>query len=269
MLAYNSVVWEFGNPGPDDQSDVGLYEPIKADPSLAVGWSLTAGAIKPCGVVQNSNCYVGPDGSERLFDQSPSANYYRTSDGSQLLLHSLGTRGLRDVGRRRQPLRLRLARHRLRRPAAELSLRPRPRPQRLVPDEPDRPVRQRDHARLLQRPRQREPLLDEPLPHGHQLLDPPQGPARDDDAPHGQPRRRSRRAGDHEPRDLDRRGRVGRHDRALVALAGHRHRDRAANRTCPPSLCPRSTSSSCPRPRRRSTRSRGTRAAPTAATAGS
>ena len=50
-------------PAPDDQSDVGLYKPIKADPSLAVGWSLLAGAIKPCGVVQNSNCYVGPDGS--------------------------------------------------------------------------------------------------------------------------------------------------------------------------------------------------------------
>ena len=93
LLAYNSVVWEFGNPGPDDQSDVGLYEPIKADPSLAVGWSLLAGAIKPCGVVQNSNCYVGPDGSERLFDQSPAANYFRTSDGSQLLLHSLGGSG--------------------------------------------------------------------------------------------------------------------------------------------------------------------------------
>ncbi len=93
MLTYNSVVWEFGNPGPDNQSDVGLYEPIKADPALAVGWSLTAGAIKPCGVVQNSNCYVGPDGSERLFDQSPSANYFRTSDGSQLLLHSLGPAG--------------------------------------------------------------------------------------------------------------------------------------------------------------------------------
>ena len=93
LLAYNSVVWEFGNPGPDDQSDVGLYQPIKADPSLAVGWSFLAGAIKPCGVVQNSNCYVGPDGSERLFDQSPAANYFRTSDGSQLLLHALGGGG--------------------------------------------------------------------------------------------------------------------------------------------------------------------------------
>ncbi len=38
-------------------------------------------------------------------------------------------------------------------PAAELPLRPRPGPQRLVPDEPDGPVRQRHHARLLQRPR--------------------------------------------------------------------------------------------------------------------
>ncbi len=93
MLSYNSVVWEFGNPGPNNQSDVGLYEPIKADPALAVGWSLLAGAIKPCGVVQNSNCYVGPDGSERLFDQFPGANYYRTSDGGQLLLHSLGASG--------------------------------------------------------------------------------------------------------------------------------------------------------------------------------
>lgn len=87
LLTYNSTVWEFGNPGPDNQSDVGLYEPIKADPALGVGWSLLAGAIKLCGVVQNSNCYVGPDGAEHLFDEFPSPSYSKTSDGGQFLLH--------------------------------------------------------------------------------------------------------------------------------------------------------------------------------------
>ncbi len=90
MLTYNSTVWEFGNPGPDDQSDLGLYQPIKADPSLGAGWSLTAGAIKPCGIVQTSRCYAGPDGSERQFDQSPAASFFKTSEGSELLLHDLG-----------------------------------------------------------------------------------------------------------------------------------------------------------------------------------
>lgn len=90
LLTYNSTVWEFGNPGPDNQSDVGLYEPIKADPSLGVGWTLTAGAIKPCGVVQNSQCYFGPDGSQHLFDQPFAANYWKTSDASPLMLHWLG-----------------------------------------------------------------------------------------------------------------------------------------------------------------------------------
>ena len=217
-------MWEFGNPGPDDQSDVGLYEPIKADPSLAVGWSLLAGAIKPCGVVQNSNCYVGPDGSERLFDQSPGANYFRTSDGSQLLLHSLGGAGfemwdgdgnryvfdwhvtgyddapqsyLFDLGRGRNGWYL-------------TSL--------------TDPFGNGITLDLLQRPRQREPLLDQPLPDRDQLLDPAHGPARGDDAAHGQSRDRPRCARDHEPGHVDRRGRGRRHDRALVALAGDRRR---------------------------------------------
>lgn len=89
-LTYTSAVWEFGNPGPDNQSDVGLYQPIKADPSLAVGWTLTAGAIKPCGIVQTSQCFTGPDGSERQFTNSPAAHYFKTSDTSQFLLHDLG-----------------------------------------------------------------------------------------------------------------------------------------------------------------------------------
>ena len=90
LLTYTSTVWEFGNPGPDFQSDVGLYEPIKGDPSIAIGWSLHAGAIKPCGVVQNSQCYVSPDGAEHLFDVFPAASYFKTSDAGQLLLHFLG-----------------------------------------------------------------------------------------------------------------------------------------------------------------------------------
>jgi len=90
MLTYSSTVWEFGNPGPDNQSDVGLYQPIKADPSLAAGWTLSAGAIKPCGIVQVSLCYVGPDGSERQFASSPAAHYFKTGDTSQFLLHDLG-----------------------------------------------------------------------------------------------------------------------------------------------------------------------------------
>jgi RHS repeat-associated protein len=90
MLAYTSTVWEFGNPGPDNQSDVGLYQPIKADPSLAVGFSLTAGAIKPCGILQASQCYLGADGSEHQFTSSPAAHYFKTGDTSQLLLHDLG-----------------------------------------------------------------------------------------------------------------------------------------------------------------------------------
>lgn len=90
-LTYNSTVWEFGNPGPNNQSDLGLYEPIKADPSLGVGWGLSAGAIKLCGVVQNSNCYVGQDGAEHIFESSPSPNYYKTSDATQFLLHFINS----------------------------------------------------------------------------------------------------------------------------------------------------------------------------------
>jgi RHS repeat-associated protein len=90
ILTYNSRVWDFGNPGPDNQSDLGLYEPIKADPSLGVGWSLSAGAIKPCGVVQNSHCYMSPDGAEHLFDDQFTPGYYKPSDASALMLHFLG-----------------------------------------------------------------------------------------------------------------------------------------------------------------------------------
>src|SRR5437867_3065131 len=32
LLTYTSSVLEFGNPGPDFQSEVGLYQPIKGDP---------------------------------------------------------------------------------------------------------------------------------------------------------------------------------------------------------------------------------------------
>ena len=140
------VVWEFGNPGPDDQSDVGLYEPIKADPSLAVGWSLHR---------RRDQALRRRPELELLRRSGRLRAPVRPVAGRELLPHerrqpaaaALARRGrLRDVGRRRQPLRLRLARRRLRRRAAELHLRPRPGPQRLVPDEPDGPVRQRDHA---------------------------------------------------------------------------------------------------------------------------
>ena len=93
MLVYTSTVWEYGNPGPNNQSDLGLWQPIKADPALGIGWSLTLGAIKTCGVVQNSVCYVSPDGAEHLFDMTVQSGYLKTSDASQLLLHNLGASG--------------------------------------------------------------------------------------------------------------------------------------------------------------------------------
>src|SRR5262245_66599294 len=49
-LVYGSRVWEFGNPGPDNQSDLGLYQPIHADPALAVGSSPSVGATQARGV---------------------------------------------------------------------------------------------------------------------------------------------------------------------------------------------------------------------------
>ncbi|MGH9369442.1 MAG: hypothetical protein ACRD3M_17445, partial [Thermoanaerobaculia bacterium] len=92
MLAYSSRVWEFGNPGPNNQDPNGLYEPIVADPSLGLGWTFAAGAIKTCGVVQNSLCYLGPDGAETLFDYS-ATGFRKTADTSQLYLHDLGASG--------------------------------------------------------------------------------------------------------------------------------------------------------------------------------
>ena len=93
MLTYTSTVWEYGNPGPVNQDPNGLWMPITADPALGIGWTFTAGAIKPCGIAQTSDCYVGPDGAEHEFDQFPSPGYFKTSDGSQLSLHSLGPAG--------------------------------------------------------------------------------------------------------------------------------------------------------------------------------
>ena len=77
MLTYASSVWEYGTPGHDNQSILGLYLPIKADPALGVGWTFTLGAIKPCGIVQNSVCYVSPDGAEHLFDFSQTIPAFR------------------------------------------------------------------------------------------------------------------------------------------------------------------------------------------------
>ncbi len=91
-LAYTSSVWEYGNPGPNNQSTLGLWMPIKADPALGIGWSFTLGAIKPCGIVQNSVCYVSPDGAEYLFDFSLTG-YFKANDSSQLYLHNLGAAG--------------------------------------------------------------------------------------------------------------------------------------------------------------------------------
>ena len=90
MLIYNSTVWEYGLPA--FPSELGLYYVIKADPSLGIGWNFSVGAIKACGAPHGTPsvrdiCYVSPDGAEHLFDNSPIANYYKTSDTSQFWLH--------------------------------------------------------------------------------------------------------------------------------------------------------------------------------------
>jgi len=87
-LAYTSRVWEYGYPNDNDVIDSFLYTPIAGDPALGIGWNFNAGAIKKCGYLQNSYCYVEPNGAEHQFSQTPSpADYYKTIEGSQYYLH--------------------------------------------------------------------------------------------------------------------------------------------------------------------------------------
>lgn len=87
MLVYTSRVFEFGNPDVNHVDPTTLITPFVGNPALGVGWSFNVGAIKACGIAQNSVCYISPDGAEHLFDQLLSGGYFKTGEGSQFVLH--------------------------------------------------------------------------------------------------------------------------------------------------------------------------------------
>jgi len=83
LLTYNSRVWEYGRPVSPDPTLT--YAPLVGDTSLGIGWTMTAGAIRPgC---KTGPCYEAPDGSEHHFNFSGT----RTSDATQLSLHFISS----------------------------------------------------------------------------------------------------------------------------------------------------------------------------------
>src|SRR5204863_751946 len=86
MLAYSSRINEYGHPSGTGSDYV--YFPYSGNPALGLGWTFTLGAIKNCGGV----CYIGPDGSQRIFDLpvGGSPGYLKTNDGASLMLHDMG-----------------------------------------------------------------------------------------------------------------------------------------------------------------------------------
>ncbi len=94
VMTYGSRIWEYGHPS---GSPIVTPKPIAGDPALGIGWTFTFGAIKVCKILPPGTgrmCYVGPDGSQHIFDMpdpARGAGYFKTSDASQLSLRNVAT----------------------------------------------------------------------------------------------------------------------------------------------------------------------------------
>jgi hypothetical protein len=92
LLSYSSRVLEFGWPiDPDPNGNP--FTPLVADPSLGVGFNLTAGAVKRCGYQRAAYCYVSQDGAEHQFDGFDANGFAKTTDDSRFYLHNQGATG--------------------------------------------------------------------------------------------------------------------------------------------------------------------------------
>ena len=87
-LNYNSRREDFGKPAVQDLEF--FYKPFAGNPALGIGWDLTLGAIKSCQqAVTVGQCYVGPDGSQHMFNKAQ-GNGMVPGDGSALFLKGSG-----------------------------------------------------------------------------------------------------------------------------------------------------------------------------------
>jgi RHS repeat-associated protein len=92
MLVYNSRVWEYGAPVPEDTN--GAWRPIVGDPALGIGWNLTPGKVVPCGSGLQRVCFSRSDGAEIVFfSETPGATVWQTQDGNRYRLSRAGASG--------------------------------------------------------------------------------------------------------------------------------------------------------------------------------
>ena len=94
MLTYNSKVWDYGAPVPEDA--LGEWRPVAGDPALGIGWTFTPGKILPCGSFLQRVCFVRSDGAEIVFfPKTPigGVNYWETQDTNPYRLSRVGSLG--------------------------------------------------------------------------------------------------------------------------------------------------------------------------------
>jgi RHS repeat-associated protein len=92
MLVYNSKVWDYGAPVPEDA--LGSWRPIVGDPALGIGWNLTPGKVVPCGSGLQRVCFSRSDGAEIVFfPETPGATVWQTQDGNRYRLSRAGASG--------------------------------------------------------------------------------------------------------------------------------------------------------------------------------
>lgn len=94
MLVYNSKVWDYGAPTPEDA--VGSWRPIAGDPALGLGWNFTPGKVVPCGTGLQRVCFSRADGAEIVFfpkEVLGGVTYWETQDSNHYRLSRVGGSG--------------------------------------------------------------------------------------------------------------------------------------------------------------------------------
>jgi hypothetical protein len=88
-LTYNSRTSDYSDSFPVVNGGYAVTSVLAVDPSLAMGWTFTLGAIKNTPVNGSPlPTYFGPDGSQHTF-RITTDHYAKADDASQLLLHTL------------------------------------------------------------------------------------------------------------------------------------------------------------------------------------